>query len=204
MLGLVYNFMATVSEKFRRPLQSRKILRADRVVLRNEIIRVSMMQQYRGYHTMTQIFIAITESIRPPLKRTRFPLTPPRPSRHGPCTGWNSRMQMRYRMTLTSLASRQTRLWTKKMQRPSWMMLKIMVRSHRSPHPARITDRRLKCAMSPNQSSQEGEKQCEKLPEITSARHTGVIQEHSRKTRSRGGECEQQGQQCQQPKQTQL
>ena len=53
MLGLVYNFMATVSEKFRRPLQSRKILRADRVVLRNEIIRLSMNQPYRGYHTMT-------------------------------------------------------------------------------------------------------------------------------------------------------
>ena len=77
MLGVVHDFMAFVSKRFRKHIQSRRIIRADRIILRKEITRLSQIQPFVGYHIMTQIFLAITEAIRPPLTRTRFPLTPP-------------------------------------------------------------------------------------------------------------------------------
>jgi hypothetical protein len=79
MLGLVYDFIAYASERLRRRVQSRKIIRADRVVLRKQILTLANSKLFRGYHTMTQIFLAISAVIRPP---TKFPLTPPtKPSR---------------------------------------------------------------------------------------------------------------------------
>lgn len=48
MLGLLYDFMANVSVRFRRPIQSRKILRADRACLQSEILQVSTKREFQG------------------------------------------------------------------------------------------------------------------------------------------------------------